>query len=261
MELTIILSVSSFSENYDIIETLESLPWDNDGVDLIIYSKDKEKIKKIISEEDLERTIMDGKMNVVLCETQEEDSDHHSIGLEDAKTDGIMFLNSGDVIEDFQYDLLTTSVSGEIGLPGVGKEGIPETATCHECKTLPDSYRGIIFKTKWLKENNITKIDLGLMAKVCDLLKDKLVKENYWDGWGNYDISESLSITRTNDPNEKTIETLQNIWNSGKLSYSPYIRDLVWTRIMTSAARLITGDDISNFNKYLYPVQKTAILN
>lgn len=259
MELTIVLSVSSSTKEKELLETLESLPWESDGVDLIIYSENTKKIKSIISEGDLTETIRDSNVGVLFCETPEENS-HHTIGLEDTKTEEVLFLNAGDIIEDFQCDLLTTAVTEPFGIPGLGKEGIPETGICYSCRTLPDSYRGIIFKAQWLRENDITEIDPRLTARICDIFREKLENQDYWNGWGNYDISESFSITRSNDNEEETIQVLQDLWNSHSLSYSDYTRDIIWTRIMTAAARIITKQDISNFNKYLYPVQKTVVL-
>lgn len=261
MELTIVLSVPESSEDYDVLDTLESIPWDESGVDLIIYSKDTEKIKKIISEGDLESTIRGSDVGILFCETPEKDSNHHTIGLGDTKTDAIMFLKAGDIIEDFQGDLLTTAVQGPIGLPGLGKEGLPETVLCYECRTLPDSYRGVIFKTQWLYEKGITDINLGVMAKICNHLRSKLDTSNYWGGWSDYDISESLSVSRTETNEEDVIESLKNVQDLDEFSYSPYIRDLVWTRIMTSAAKIVSNSNTSGVYKYLYPTKKIEVLS
>lgn len=261
MELTIVLSVTGGSSDYDILDTLESLPWNQDGVDLIIYSGDTKRIKRVLKESDLETSIQDGKVNVVLCETQEEES-YHTIGLEDAKTEEVIFLEAGDIIEDFQRDLFTSSIVDSVGIPGLGSEGVPETVICHETRCLPENYRGMIFNTKWLRENGLTKIDLTLTARICNLLITKLDTPSYWDGWSDYDISESLSISRVSCDEEEieTIESLKELWNSGKLSYSSYLRDLIWTRMATSAARLVEND-ISNFKCYLYPATKLSVLS
>lgn len=263
MELTVVLSVSRNSDDYDILDTLESLPWDQDGIDLIIYSEDTKRIKRVINESDLKSIIRDSKVEVVLCETPEEDS-YHTIGLEDTKTEEVMFLEAGDIIEDFQGDLFTSSVVDSIGIPGIGKEGTPETVFCFETRSLPENYRGVIFNTSWLRENRLTTIDLTLMARVCNLLLEKLGNSSYWGGWSDFDISESLSISRISDDNDQdTIESLKSLWNGGELTYSSYLRDLVWTRIMTSAARIITSDseDALNFQCYLYPASKLEVLN
>lgn len=263
MELTIVLSVKSGVEDYDILDTLESLPWDKTGVDLIVYSRDTERIKRVISEGDLEPIIRDSEVGVLFCETPEENL-YHTIGLEDTKTDGVMFLEAGDTIEDFQGDILVAEMSEPIGIPGIGQEGTPETITCYECRTLPDSYRGMIFKAQWLRDNGLTQVDLGLTAKVCNLMKEKLGSSNYWGSWSDLDISESLSISRAKSGDEEgIINALQELWNSGKLSYNPYLRDLIWSRMTTSAANIVTSDpgNALNYLVYLYPANKTAVLN
>ena len=262
MELTIVLSVSSKSEDCDLLDTLESLPWDKSGIDLIIYSKDTRRIKKVLNESDLESTIRDSDVEVVFCETQEEES-YHTIGLEDTKTDGVMFLEAGDIIEDFQSDIIITGISEPIGIPGVGEEGIPETALCHEIRTLPESYRGIIFRAPWLREKGLTKIDLGFTARVCDNLREKISKPDYWGGWGDFDISESLSISRISKNDKETIDSLEKFWKSEKHSHSSYLRDIVWTRMTTSAARIIISEDkdASNFHMLLYPASKLMVLS
>ena len=242
------------------METLESLPWDYSGVDLLVYSKDTSRIKKIIKESDLESTLRDSEVGIVFCETPEDEENHHTIGLEDTKTDEVMFLEAGDVIEDFQGDLLTTAGLQEpFGVPGLGNIAVPETSICHSARTLPESYRGMVFKAQWLRGIGITKVDSSLSAKVCDHFIGRLSKIEYWGGWGDFDISESLSISR-HEPkdDEKVIKDLIETWNSRKVSQNPYLRDLVWGRITTSAASLTPH---SNFNVYLYPASKLTVLS
>lgn len=263
MELTIVLSVSKGSDDYDILDTLESLPWSQEGVDLIVYSEDSGRLKKVLKESDLESTIRDGKVGVVLCETPEEDS-YHTIGLEDTKTEEVMFLEAGDIIEDFQGDLFTTSKVKDVGIPGLGEEGTPETVICHETRSLPENYRGLIFNTSWLRENELTEINSSLTARVSNVLISKISNQDYWGGWSDFDISESLSINRIScDDDKETIKSLEEFWKSGKHSYSSYLRDIVWTRINTSAARIITSgeEDALNFQCYLYPASKLMVLN
>lgn len=264
MELTVILSVSKNSDDYDILDTLESLPWDQEGIDLIIYSEDNERIKKLIKGSDLESTIRDSSIEMVLCKTSEEESSYHTIGLEDSKTEEIMFLEAGDIIEDFHGDLFISYKVDSIGIPGVGKEGIPETILCYETRSLPENYRGVIFNTSWLRENGLTTIDSTLMAKVCNLLLHRLDTSSYWGGWSDYDISESLSIDRIScDDDRETIKALENLWKEKRLSYSSYFRDLIWTRMTTSAARIVTSEDEDalNFQCYLYPAHKLTVLS
>lgn len=265
MELTIILSVSGSSDDYDIRDTIESLPWNQNGIDLIIYSEDTKRIKRIIRESDLESEIRDSNVEVLFCEVSEEDEDtYHTIGLEDAKTEEIMFLEAGDIIEDFQSDLFTSSRVNEVGIPGLGKDGIPETIICHETRSLPENYRGLIFNTQWLRKNGLTKIDSTLTARICNLLLEKLKNPDYWGGWADYDISESLSITRIPyEDDQETINSLRKLWKSRDISYSSYLRDLIWTRMTTSAARIVTSgeNNSSNFQCYLYPASKLEVLS
>ena len=65
MELTIVLSVSPDSKDEEIFEPLDSLPWDSDGVDLVVYSEDTNRVRKVIKEEDLESTLLGGQMEVL----------------------------------------------------------------------------------------------------------------------------------------------------------------------------------------------------
>ena len=263
MELSIVLSVSSGSEDQEILETLESLPWNYDGVDLLIYSKDSRRIKRVINESDLESTIKRSDVGVVFCETSEEE-DYHTIGLEDTKTEEVMFLEAGDVIEDFQSDLLTSMAVESIGIPGLGKEGTPETSICYETRSLPENYRGMVFNTSWLRENGLTKINSSFPARVCNVLISKIDSQDYWGGWSDFDLSESLSINRIScDDDKETIESLEKFWKSDKHSYSSYLRDIIWTRMTTSAARIITSgeEDTLNFQCYIYPASKLMVLD
>ena len=265
MELTIVLSVGDLSDDHEVLETLESLPWSYSGIDLLVYSEDTSKLKEIISGEDIEGVIKESPVGVVFCETPEGKELHHTIGLEDTKTEGVMFLNSGDIIEDFQEDILLTGTPEPIGIPGLGEDGIPETVICHSSRMLPESYRGMIFKAQWLRDVGISKIGPDLPARICSLLSDKIGVSEYWGGWSEYDISESLSIQRSYwDYNPGLPEVLTDLWNSDELpNKSDYIRDLVWNRCVTFVANEISEylDNDNPYIKYLYPASKLTVLN
>ena len=88
MELTIVLSISPDSKDEEIFETLDSLPWDSDGVDLVVYSEDTNRVRKVIKEEDLESTLLGGQMEVLFCdEPYSSDDTYMNIGEEDCKTE------------------------------------------------------------------------------------------------------------------------------------------------------------------------------
>ena len=80
MELTIVLSVSPDSKDEEIFETLDSLPWDSDGVDLVVYSEDTNRVRKVIKEEDLESTLLGGQMEVLFCDEPYSSDDEYRCG-------------------------------------------------------------------------------------------------------------------------------------------------------------------------------------
>ncbi|MDE7347010.1 MAG: hypothetical protein K2N48_09780 [Muribaculaceae bacterium] len=92
MELTIVLSVPENAKDQEILETLESIPWEATGVDLLIYSEDTKRIRGVIESGDLTSDIMNSEVGVVFCETPESSEVHHQLGLQDTKTDSVTFL-------------------------------------------------------------------------------------------------------------------------------------------------------------------------
>lgn len=260
MELTIALCVAPNSEEEKIIETLDSLPWDQEGVDLVIYSEDTGRIKRIIKEADLEDTLLSGEMEVLFCESPFSSMTlYRNIGLEDAKTDYITFLEPGDCITYFDQDLLREDFS--IGLPGYGD--LPVAYSCWECRMFPISLSGVIFRTNHLKETGLP-IDDTILPILLKGLKDV----DYCYGWMHYDISDSFTIIPNSDPDltaeESIPDTLINLWKSGILGSSPYIRDLLWGRINTAAGNMVVnyqGKTPSKYYKYLFPTNKLEILN
>lgn len=266
MDLTIALSISSSSTSSEILNTLDTIPVDTEGVDLIIYSENTKKIKQIIKEGELEENLKRGEVNVLFCESPYSSNEvYHGFGLEDSKTDLITFLNSGDLILDFQDDMLIDS-KYPLYFPGLGQDGLPESLLCYDSRMLPVSYRGIIFNVNYLRKHKLIP-SISLISSFLSNLTI-LKKDNYWDGWGNFDASESWSVELKKEDLESEMivpETLIKLWKSEKIPYNNYLRDLIWSRISTSAARIVTSYPdkkiISKYQIYLFPENKTRILN
>lgn len=155
MELTVTLSISPVSEESAIIETLESLPWDYEGIDLVVYSEDTSKVKRIIKEEDLESTLLNGQKETSLCkEPYSSDDIYKTIGVEDYKTKHVTSLKPGNTIKTFDPNILKENF--EIGFGEDNNEKLPVAAMCFETRMLPVSDSGIIFSTEFLRKNNFS---------------------------------------------------------------------------------------------------------
>ena len=266
MELTIALSISPESSKNDITETLESLPWDTNGVDLVIYSEDTKRVKKIIKEEDLESTLLNGQMNVLFCEEPySSDDTYMNIGVEDCKTELITFLKPGDTIEFFDPDLLEETK--EVGFGNI-EGGYPVTSTCYESRMLPLSTSGMIFSADFLRRNFL-KIDDTFIPRLINIMVAELESPMYNDSWGKYSIDEMYSVSPKNqtplDKEYNLPEIYVDLWSKHEISYNDYLRDLVWNRIMRASGLIVsTYPDkksvVSKFYKYLLPDNKVSIL-
>lgn len=164
MELTVTLSISPVSEESAIIETLESLPWDYEGIDLVVYSEDTSKVKRIIKEEDLESTLLNGQKETSLCkEPYSSDDIYKTIGVEDYKTKHVTSLKPGNTIKTFDPNILKENF--EIGFGEDNNEKLPVAAMCFETRTLPVSDSGIIFSTEFLRKNNLSSDTSSIYKK------------------------------------------------------------------------------------------------
>ena len=267
MELTITLNVFPESSENDIVETLESLPWDTPGIDLIVYSGDTKKIKKIIKEEGLESTLLNGQMNVLFCEEPfSSDDTYMNIGVEDCKTELITFLKPGDTIEFFDPDLLNETK--EIGFGNI-EGGYPVTAICYESRMLPLSTSGMIFSVDFLRRNFL-RFDDTFIPRLINIMIEDLDSPLYNNGWGKYSIDEMYSVSPKNqtplDKEYNIPETYVNLWNNHVISYNDYLKDLLWNRIMRASGLVVsTYPDkksvVSKFYKYLLPDNKVSILS
>lgn len=261
MELTIVLSVPENAKDLEILETLESIPWGYTGVDLLIYSGSNSRIKEVIEEGDLSGEVMNSEVKTVFCETPEPSNKHHQIGFSYTKTDGVVFLTAGDIIEDIQSDLLIYGISGPLGFPGNGPGSTPDTIEYYNSRILPKSYRGIIFNTSWLKERKADFSNSGEILEIISELRDELSGENYWDTWGDYDLSQSWSVSlRPTENGGKEIENLLKSW--ARILPDQFIRELLWARIQSLAAGEIVKEPklISKYQDYLFPENKSRIL-
>ena len=167
MELTIVLSVSPDSKDEEIFETLDSLPWDSDGVDLVVYSEDTNRVRKVIKEEDLESTLLGGQMEVLFCdEPYSSDDTYMNIGVEDCKTELITFMKPGDTIDYFDPDLLKEKFDVGFGSTTGDK---PIAAVCYESRMLPIGISGIIFSVDFLRHNYL-KLSKEFLPKLASTM-------------------------------------------------------------------------------------------
>ena len=267
MELTIAFSISPDSKNDEILETLDSLPWDTEGIDLIVYSEDTGRIKKILKEGDLESTLLNGQMGVLFCEEPySSDDTYMNIGVEDCKTDYITFLKPGDTIESFDPDLLRENF--DVGFGEISGKS-PITTMCYDSRMLPLNESGIIFSTNFLKMNCL-EFGKKFIPFLINTITADLESPEYCDGWGKYDISEMYSVSPKNLiqlENEHTLpEVYVEIWKNYEIEHNEYLRDLLWNRIMRASGFMICSysnkkNVISKFFKYLLPENKVNILS
>lgn len=267
MELTIVLSVSPDSKDEEIFETLDSLPWDSDGVDLVVYSEDTDRVRKVIKNEDLESTLLSGQMEVLFCdEPYSSDDTYMNIGVEDCKTELITFMKPGDTIDYFDPDLLTEKF--DVGF-GSTSEDKPIASVCYESRMLPIGVSGIIFSVDFLRHNYL-KLSKEFLPKLASTIIADLESPEYSDGWGKYSIDEMFTVTPGNPTplkDEYEIpEIYTELWKDHKVDYNYYLRDLLWTRMTRAAGLIITSypsrnNVISKFYKYLLPDKKASILS
>lgn len=267
MGLTIVLSVSPDSKDREIFETLDSLPWDSDGVDLVVYSEDTNRVRSVIKNEDLESTLLDGQMEVLFCdEPYSSDDTYMNIGVEDCKTELITFVKPGDTVDYFDPNLLNEKIN-DIGL-GSTTEDKPIASTCYESRMLPIGISGIIFSVDFLKRNYL-KLGKDFLPKLADVLVADLESPDYFDGWGKYSVDEMFTVTPGNPTsleNECSIPKLyEGLWKNHEVNYNYYLRDLLWNRMTRAAGLVITSyptrnNVISEFYKYLLPDKKASIL-
>ena len=266
MELTLALSISPSSERDDIIDTLESLPWDEEGIDLVIYSPDTKEIKKIIKKGDLESTLLNGQMEVLFCEEPYSSVDTYmNIGLEDCKTDLITFLKPGDTIEYFDPDLLRENF--DVGFGNI-EGGYPVASICYESRMLPVSFHGMIFSVEFLRRNYL-KFGESFIPALINVILTDIESPEYTNGWGKYSIDELYSVSpKDQTPLEdemKIPEVYISLWKNHKVDYNFYLRDLLWSRISRAAGCIVSSYSdkpkiISEFYKYLLPDNKVSIL-
>lgn len=270
MELTISLNILPTSEKFEIIDTLESLPWDQEGIDLVIYSEDSKKVKKIIKEEGLESTLLNGKMEVLLCEEPySSDNTYMNIALEDCKTELITFLKPGDTIEFFDPDLLLSNENFDLGLGNI--EGrYPVASTCFESRMLPVSTDGMIFSAKFLKKNELVFGD-EFLPKLFNCILTDIESPEYSNGWGKYDIDELFSVSPGKeldlDKEQRLPKIYVGLWKDHEVDYNYYLRELMWNRMARAAAIVIKAYKDSNKNislnlfDYLLPDNMVSILS
>ena len=260
------LSISPASERDDVIRTIDSLPVDYDGIDLVIYSEDTKKVKQIIKEGDLESTLLNGQMEVLFCEEPySSDDTYMNIGLEDCRTDLITFLRPGDTVEFFDPDLLYEKF--DVGFGNI-EGGYPVASVCYESRMLPISVDGIIFSVKYLRENWLKLGDSFIPCLINTLVSD-LEKADYGDSWGRYSIDELYSVSPgrrdTLEVEQRLPQIYVDLWKDHKVGYNYYLRDLIWTRISRAAGIVIASypekkSIVSEFYKYLLPENKVNIL-
>ena len=266
MELTIVLSVSPDSKNEEIFETLDSLPWDSDGVDLVVYSEDTDQVRKVIKNEDLESTLLNGQMNVLFCdEPYSSDDTYMNIGVEDCKTELITFIKPGDTIDNFDPDLLNEKIDVGFGST-TGDESI--ASICYDSRMTPLSTCGIVYSVDFLRRNYL-KLGKDFIPSLMNILIADLEAPEYTDGWGKYSIDELFTVSPGNQTplqdEYELPETYTELWKNHELDYNYYLRDLLWNRMSRASALVITSyptkqNVISKFYKYLLPDNKASIL-
>lgn len=263
MELTIVLSISPDSGRDNITRTIDSvLNVGDQGIDLVIYSEDTGKIQKIIREEGLEEALLTGDMEILFCQEPFSSVDtYQNIGLEDCKTDYIMFLSPGDTIDFFDPIFLCEKF--DVAFGETNGKSIP--AEAYESRMLPLGIQGMVFSVDFLKGNDIS-FDATFLPRVIDILVPELENPDYHDGWGKYSIDEYLSISTDNlTPLTQELvvpQVFTDLWSTKELRYNYYLRDLLWAR-MTRAAAVIMDSypgRMSKYLKYLFPENKTEVL-
>lgn len=270
MNLTITLSVSPESKEEEIIETLYSIP-ESSGIDLVIYSEDSKRIRQIIKgEEALDKYLNSSPLDILLCEEPySSDDTYMNIGVEDCKTNLIMFLKPGDTIEYFDETLLLEKFDVGFGCLELGydQKGFDSIASvCHESRMLPLNLSGMVFSVDFLRRNFL-KIGNTFIPELMNLLISDLENPEFCDGWGKYTIEELLTVYTPNAislNSELTLpKTYEDLWKT--LPGNEYLRDLMWNRMSRAAGVIITNypdkqSIVSEFTKYLLPELKGSIL-
>lgn len=176
--LSVIITSIGKESNEKLLNTIDTIPWCSE-ITTVIYSDDSERTIDLLRENGRNLNSIDPEeeSKLLVCELKDSEGGvMKNAGIEDMNSDFITFLDSGDMIIDFENEMLDS----DSGLPSYNDDpsqifGCYCGSTCgeyikskdedennlsmtsirevlQELRMIPISEKGIIYSTEWLKK-------------------------------------------------------------------------------------------------------------
>lgn len=286
--LSVIITSIGKESNEKLLNTIDTIPWCSE-ITTVIYSDDSERTIDLLRENGRNLNSIDPEeeSKLLVCELKDSEGGvMKNAGIEDMNSDFITFLDSGDMIIDFENEMLDS----DSGLPSYNDDpsqifGCYCGSTCgeyikskdedennlsmtsirevlQELRMIPISEKGIIYSTEWLKKISKSRFSTTT-GNTIKFVFDSLLKGKVIEFPVRYDLDNLFSVKvapKLKNPVDdmKTIDLCKKIWSELPENVNHIVlRDYLWNRMSRSAANIIKifegrSEVVEDYYRYLF---------